>query len=256
MQIDWFTFVCQIVNFLVLVWLLKKLLYRPILNAVEERERGITQRLESAADREAAAEQAKQAFENQQAELAHLKDSLMAEAAADVETWKKDQQARVRKEVAEMQDQWHEAVSREQQQFLGELRQRTARQVQDIVRHVLRELADIDLEQQSVQRFLSQLDELLAKEPDVANAGGTGLPLVVRTAFPLADEDREALSKNVAARLGKHTLRFEVDPDLICGIELVAGDRKLEWNVDHYLVALERSIATALDQRMLAQSTR
>lgn len=256
MQIDWFTFVCQIINFLVLAWLLKKLLYRPILTAVEERERGITQRLELAADREAAAEQAKQAFENQQAELAHLRDSLMAEAAADVETWKKDQQARVRKEVAEMQDQWHAAISREQQQFLGELRQRTARQVQDIVRHVVRELADFELEQQSVQRFLSQLDELLAREPGVAKEGETELPMVVRTAFPLANEHRETLSKNVAARLGNRTLRFEVDSDLICGMELVAGDRKLEWNVDHYLDALERSIATALDQRTHAQSSR
>lgn len=253
MHIDWFTFACQVINFLVLVWLLKRLLYQPVLQAIETREQSITERMQSAAEREATADQSRRAYEQQQAELAHLKDSLLAEAAADVENWRKQQQARVRDEIAEIQTNWHAAVVREQEQFLGELRQRTARQVQDIVRHVLRELSDHELELQSVQRFLSRLDDLLATQPALSGEEDPTVPLVVRTAFPLSGPAREALSGDLTARIGRRSLKFEVDSELICGIEVVAGDRKLEWNIDHYLNALERSINAALDQRMLAQ---
>ena len=38
MKIDWFTVFAQVINFLILVWLLKQFLYKPILNAIEARE--------------------------------------------------------------------------------------------------------------------------------------------------------------------------------------------------------------------------
>jgi F-type H+-transporting ATPase subunit b len=41
MLIDWFTVVAQVLNFLILVWLLKRFLYRPILNAIDVREKRI-----------------------------------------------------------------------------------------------------------------------------------------------------------------------------------------------------------------------
>jgi len=38
MLIDWFTVVAQVINFLILVWLMKRFLYKPILNAIAARE--------------------------------------------------------------------------------------------------------------------------------------------------------------------------------------------------------------------------
>jgi len=49
MLIDWFTVVAQVVNFLILVWLLKRFLYRPILNAIDAREKRIATKLADAA---------------------------------------------------------------------------------------------------------------------------------------------------------------------------------------------------------------
>ena len=51
MQIDWFTLVAQIVNFLILIWLLKKFLFRPVQNVMKKRENEITSRLEEARNR-------------------------------------------------------------------------------------------------------------------------------------------------------------------------------------------------------------
>ena len=39
MLIDWFTVLAQIINFLILIYLLKRFLYGPIIRAMEEREK-------------------------------------------------------------------------------------------------------------------------------------------------------------------------------------------------------------------------
>ena len=48
MLIDWFTIGAQALNFLILVWLLKRFLYRPILNAIDARENLVARELSDA----------------------------------------------------------------------------------------------------------------------------------------------------------------------------------------------------------------
>ena len=57
MQIDWLTVAAQIVNFLVLIWLLQRFLYRPITNAMARREARIEERLSDARTRRKEAEE-------------------------------------------------------------------------------------------------------------------------------------------------------------------------------------------------------
>src|SRR5690625_1258947 len=62
MEVDWFTVIAQILNFLVLVWLLKRFLYKPVLNAIDEREKKIASELEDAALHKAEARKEKEKF--------------------------------------------------------------------------------------------------------------------------------------------------------------------------------------------------
>ena len=62
MEVDWFTVIAQILNFLVLVWLLKRFLYKPVLNAIDEREKKIASELEDAAIHKAEARKEKEKF--------------------------------------------------------------------------------------------------------------------------------------------------------------------------------------------------
>jgi len=59
MQINWFTVIAQIINFFILVWLLKRFLYKPILKAIDEREKKIASQLEDANAKEEKAEKEK-----------------------------------------------------------------------------------------------------------------------------------------------------------------------------------------------------
>src|SRR5271155_2800573 len=76
MLIDWFTVGAQALNFLILVWLLKRFLYKPILDAVDAREKRIARELADANAKLAAAKKERaellrknEAFDQQRAGL-------------------------------------------------------------------------------------------------------------------------------------------------------------------------------------------
>ena len=48
MQIDWTTLVLEIINFLVLVWILKRFLYKPVMEAIAARQRRVEGKLAEA----------------------------------------------------------------------------------------------------------------------------------------------------------------------------------------------------------------
>jgi vacuolar-type H+-ATPase subunit H len=80
MKIDWFTFAAQIVNFLVLVALLRWLLYDPIVRAMKKREEKIAGRLEEADRKREEAEEKVQEYEEKSRQLDQKRDELLKEA--------------------------------------------------------------------------------------------------------------------------------------------------------------------------------
>ena len=70
------------------------------------------------------------------------------------------------------------------------------------------------------------------------------------TAFDIDDETRERISTAVLGRLGENVaLRFEVTPELICGIELKAEGYKAAWSLQNYLETMDESISLAFASR-------
>src|SRR5690625_3623681 len=82
MKIDWFTVIAQIVNFLILVWLLKRFLYKPVLNAIDEREKKIASQLEDAAMKKAEAIKEQELFRQKNEEFDRDRTSKMDEVYA------------------------------------------------------------------------------------------------------------------------------------------------------------------------------
>jgi F-type H+-transporting ATPase subunit b len=69
MLIDWFTVIAQVINFLILVWLLKRFLYRPILNAIDAREKRIAAEISDADEKKAQALKERDEFQYKNVEF-------------------------------------------------------------------------------------------------------------------------------------------------------------------------------------------
>lgn len=245
----WIVWAAQIINFLILVVLLRKFLYRPVLDAIASRQQEISARVEQAEETRQAAEQLAKASREREQELAETRDRMLAEVRQEVETWKQETVQEARAEVDATQSRWWGALHRERDQFLKELRERAGRQVHQVTRDVLTKLADADLERQIVSVFLDRFASLDQSARDRMRYGQSeDSSLTVTSALPLPDYLEGEIRDRLHANFDRETpIQFEVDPDLVCGVELQMGDQRISWNVAHTMETLEHNFAAALD---------
>ena len=148
MAIDWFTLVAQVVNFLVLVGLLKHLLYDRIIDAMNEREATIVARLDDAArERRSAAEEAA-LFGSRNREIEARRDQLLAEASDEAGSLRQQLMEEARLDTEKAQAQWLQSLRRERQGLLQDFRERLGQGVFSLASQVLEELAEATLEEQ------------------------------------------------------------------------------------------------------------
>jgi F-type H+-transporting ATPase subunit b len=245
MQIDWLTVGAQIVNFLVLVWLLKRFLYGPITRAMERREARIAEGLHEAERKRTEAEAEAQRYHDLQQELEDRRADLMTQAHADADAELQALQHAARDDVAARKAEWLKQLNAEHAEFLRELRERAVAQFYGLARRALADLADTELEDQIARVFIARLETLTpeAKRPLADAACKQGNAFIVRSGFELPAATKRRLTTAVhESVLDAATVTYEVSDHIACGLELRAGHQTLSWTLGSYLDTLEKQI--------------
>ncbi len=249
MEINWLTVGAQIVNFLILVWLLQHFLYRPIIAAMDRREQRIADRLETARRKSEQADEAARKNRAEREQFANERDTLMKEARNAAEELKKSLSAEVRRDVDDKKRKWIDAVDAERADFLQELRRQSGEHFLRLARRALGDMAGADMEQQMAKVFVERLrgladDRKRQLAEGVSDHAGT---LVVRSAFDLPAQTRRRVTKALHDEILEDAeVEYEISGDIACGIELAAGSQRLAWSLDDYLDAME----SHFDQRL------
>jgi F-type H+-transporting ATPase subunit b len=244
MKIDWITVSAQIVNFLVLVWLLKRFLYEPVMRAMEQREQRVARRLADAADSERQADITRQGFEEKAAAIDAQREQLLADARDEAEAHKRQMIDAARDDIAAIRANWRRQLGDEQQEFLLSLQRQSADAIQHIAGRALTELADADLEDRITLKFIDQL-KMLDKETRRALADAVE-PVRIRSAFELDSAARARLTRAVHEHIADGIeVEYERHADLVCGLELSRGGRRLGWSLATYLQELKDRIDDA-----------
>ena len=249
MQIDWFTLIAQIVNFLILVWLLKHFLYDRIVKAMDKRREKIAAKINEADDTKSEAEKLRSEYQDKLSDLEDKQDEIISGAREKAEEKRKEMTRQAREEIENMRLSWKEALENEKQSVVEELRRNAARQVFGISRKVLNELADVEIEEKIVQRFLDRFSELSQKDMDKLKATAKSKDSDVRidSAFEISGKNREKLTKGLKQVLdGIKDIDYQTDSDLLGGVVLEAGGQRVEWNIDDYLENLENDFKNRL----------
>jgi F-type H+-transporting ATPase subunit b len=245
MVIDWFTVGAQILNFLVLVWLLKRFLYRPVLDAIGAREKRIAATLADAAASKALAAKERDDLLAKNNAFDAERAALMAKAADEAHSEGKRLANLARKAADDLKEKQRKTLARDAKNLSAEISRRAKVEVFAIARKTLAEMADAKLEDRMTALFVKKLGALdaPAKAEISGMLGSSGEPVLVRSAFELTAKQAAAIRKAIDATFeGKIDLRFETVPDLVGGIELVAGGQKLAWSISDYLKTLEKSV--------------
>jgi len=248
---DWFTVVAQIVNFLVLVLLLKVFLYGRILNAMDRREERIASQLEDARQKRKEAQGEADSYRQKSRDLEERREEAMARVQQEAEERKNELIQRAREEVERLRERWEESIRQEKDGFLQELKQGAAERIYAIARQMLQDLAHTDLEERIIEVFLEQirgLEEGQRKEIK-KKFHGTGETPVIHSAFEISEKSQGKITEALRQNFGKEmSWRFEKNPEMVLGIELKVNGHKIAWSLDHYLTSLERKIAAAMEE--------
>ena len=259
MLIDPFVVIAQIINFLILLVLLKRFLYKPIAQAMEVRSQRIERQLATAAAKEKDAEAEKELYLQKQRELEAQKQTWLEEAKQEVIQEKEKLTRQMQAEIDKIRSEWYEAFERDRQKLLRQLRDRLSQQVALTARKALSDLANANLEAQIIETFIARLynlDELQAKTIATEPLPNSNHLITIYSGFTISAEQRDRLIATIREQIAANAeVQFETDEDLICGIELRErakpssyADRgyKISWNLENYLTAIEVETAKIL----------
>ena len=246
MKIDWFTVAAQVVNFLILVWLLKRFLYKPILAAIDAREKRVADNLADAAARQAEAKAEREEFRRRNADFEQRRDGLLGEAKQQAEDERGRLLEQARDDAEALRERLREEAEREKAGMGQEIARRTRQEVFALARKTLADLAGATLEERMAEVFEQRLREL---DGPARKALGGGGDLRVRSAFELPPARRDSLLEALAGLLPQHgEVVFETAPELVNGVELVASGHKVCWSVADHLASVERTVEELLEE--------
>ncbi|MDP3155808.1 MAG: F0F1 ATP synthase subunit delta [Archangium sp.] len=249
MLIDWFTVGAQVLNFALLVFLMRRFLYKPILAAIAAREKKIAAELADADAQKAEAGKERDDLRQKNESFDQERAALMSEARDEAKAERQRLLAEARKAAEALSAKRQETLANEATQLNGALVRKTQAEVFAIARKTLTDLATVSLEERVGEVFTRRLRELKgeAKERLGASLKSQSSPAIVRSAFELPPEQRAAIQQALNETFSSEVrIRFEAAPDLVSGIELSTEGQKLAWSIADYLSTLEKAVAQLL----------
>lgn len=234
MQIDWTTFVLEIVNFLALLWILKRFLYRPVLDVLTRRREGVERVQAEGQARKTQAEALQSQFEQRLADWEKEKAALRAALDAELVAERERQLQALQKSLSDERARQAAQDAHHQAELQGTLEAQAIRQAGAFAARLMQRLADPVLEARLLDLLLDDLAQLPAEQVEglrtAAGEGGTQAKVV--SAYPLDESARGRLATAFVARLGTPLpLAFEEDASLLAGLRIVIGPWQLKANI-------------------------
>jgi F-type H+-transporting ATPase subunit b len=245
MLIDWFTVGAQVLNFLILVWLLKRFLYKPILNAIDAREKRIAAELADADAKKTEAQKERDDFQNKNKVFDEQRSALLGKAADEAKVERERLLDEARKAGESLRAAQATTLRNDQARLGSEITRLAKNEVFGIARKALADLATVSLEERVGEVFTRRLREMDGRAKALLGAAlkSSSEPAVVRSAFDLGTEQKAAIQNALNETFSAEIrIRFETSPDLISGIELTTNGQKVAWSIADYLASLGKGV--------------
>ena len=204
MELDWTTFILEIINFLVLVWILQRFLYRPVMNVVAQRRATISQSLQEAQTTQQQATELKTQYENRLRDWQQEREAARKQLGDEIEAQRQKLMAQLQTELAEQRRKEQVLAARRDENLLREARQQAQVLSEQFAAKLLNRLAGPAVEGRLLEMLLEDLATLPEEQRKTLAAAqrDNQAPVQVISAFPLNDAQRQALERRLAKNLG------------------------------------------------------
>ena len=226
MELNWSTFVLELINFAVLVWILQHFFYRPVLAVIKKRQQNINKSLAEAKalDEEAAA--LKSLYENRLAVWEQEKQRKLEMLRQEIATERAKRMDNIKVSLDEEREKVRVVIERRQLEAQRKNEETALLQGARFSARLLEKFACPDLESRIFDLMIDQIEALPTEcvESLCAVDAGDGTVGIVSSAYELKSEDREKLEDKINSLVGKSLpFRYEQDPALLAGFRITLG---------------------------------
>lgn len=224
MEFDSTTFALEIINFLVLVWLLQHFLYKPVTAAIAQRQAGIEMILADAQATRSAADTLKFQYENRTAEWEQEKAEARRQLQQEMEAERGRLMAALQAALDEERNKSRAVEQRRNLELRQHLEAEASAEGGRFAGRLLSSLASPELEERIRLLLLDNLRQLSEQQVHALRAAGQSGELKVSSAYPLDEAQRAGLTEAFAVLAGCSVgCEFEQDPTLIAGLRISIG---------------------------------
>jgi F-type H+-transporting ATPase subunit b len=237
-ELSWSTFVLEIINFLVLVWILKRFFYKPVLDVIARRRAGIEKSLADARETKSEAEKLQEQYQNRLADWDKEKQQARENLMQEIEAERSRKMAELKNDLEQEREKAHVIEQRRQIDAERKAEEAALTLSARFATRLLQQAAGPELETRLVELALSELTTLSDEQITALRAsyGQAPEPAVVVSAFPLTDEHRDKLKQAIATLTDQDMpVQFEQDSELLAGLRIMLGNWVLGVNLQDEL---------------------
>lgn len=242
MLIDWLTVLAQFFNFFLLVWLLNRFLFKPVLAAIDIRDKTIASKIHNAEEAKKQADEAYKTLQNEKEDFEKKKASLFSQVIQESQLERKKLTDEARQEAIHLRIRLGETIQKEQKEAHDTIVRKIEQEVFVTTKKVLHDLANADIEKSIVEQFIIRLSTLNESDKNALLAAFTSnqFPTKIFTCFQLPEKEKikiqEAFKNTFKIDL---PITYECSKEGICGIELVTNGYKMRWRILDYLEEIQ-----------------
>ena len=224
MKFDFWTLLFQIINFAVLLFILKRVLYKPVKEIIEKRRNIIEKNISEAEKIKEEAMEIHSQNQQQMEKLKELKRELTDKMKEEVEAEKGVILADAEQEAQKLIEKKQVLFDTEKRRLETELKSQALEIVETFCARLLRDISNEDLHRALFTKFKAEIPRLTE---DIKNAyGDNEIKIELLSAYPLSEADMKEIENEFATRLNKKvSLEAVLDADLIGGLKIRALDK-------------------------------
>lgn len=234
MELNWSTFILEIINFLVLVWILKRFLYRPVLDVIARRREAIEQQSSESQQLRQEAETLKNQYQNRLADWEQERRQARETLTREMDQEQARQMEALQASLGREREKMQAAEECRQAEKTREIEHQALQQGAEFATRLLAMASGPELEKRLVDRVIGELAELSPQQSARLQAQWGEHPeqIALQSAYPLAAEQQQALEKQLAATVGKAIpVDYSRQPELLAGLQITIGAWVLQANI-------------------------
>ena len=239
MEFNLSTFILEIINFLILIWILQRLFYKPLLEVIAKRKQFIDQSLSDAKNLQQQAEQQCSLYENRQKLWEQEKQAALAALYQQIEVERRTQMDRLNADLEQEKQKAKVTLSRQQQELQQQAEKQALQNGARFAGMLLKQSASPELEARLIALLMDNLTTLPEACRLCLQMLGTkkSVPIKITSAYPLTTTIQQQLAQKLGSLINSPiNFQYHQDAELIAGLRIDIGAWVLNANLQHELI--------------------